>query len=127
MFKLKNDSLSVATIIAIGFMTGVVNGFLGVGGGTFLIPALVFGLKVPEHLAHGSTVATILPTSIVSTIVYASNRLLDVNLATKVALGGMVGAYIGARLMNRLSPTTLRRIFAIFIFIAGLRMLIARG
>lgn len=127
MIGVKSDSLSVAKVVVIGFVTGIVNGFLGVGGGTFLIPALVFGLKVPEHLAHGSTVATILPTSIVSTFVYASNRLLDVSLAVKVALGGMVGAYIGARLMNRLSPTTLRRIFALFIFAAGLRMLTARG
>lgn len=111
-------------ISIVGILTGLVNGLLGIGGGTILIPAMVFMLKEKQHVAHGTSLAVILPTAFVSALIYKYNQNLDLNLSFKVALGAMLGGYLGAKLMNLLSPPSLKKIFGLFMMIAGLRMVL---
>ena len=107
----------------IGIITGLTNGLLGIGGGTILIPAMVFLLEEKQHIAHGTSLAVILPTAIVSTVVYHANSQIDWSLALKIALSGMVGGYLGAKLMEQIPAASLRRLFGIFMAAAGLRMI----
>lgn len=109
---------------SIGLMAGLINGLLGIGGGPILVPALVFACCLPEHEAHGTAVAAVLFTSAVSAAVYVAHGRLDLSLAGQVALGGVVGSYLGARLMPRLKAQVLRRLYAAFLAAAGLRMLL---
>lgn len=109
-------------LLAIGLITGLVNGLLGIGGGTILIPCMVFLLGISQHQAHGTSLAIILPTALVSSIIYGLNNDLDIKLSLQVALGGMAGGYLGARLMNYIPAATLKKFFALFMFLAGLRM-----
>lgn len=115
--------ISFFYLAIIGVVTGLVNGLLGIGGGTILIPAMVFLLGVSQHQAHGTSLAIILPTTIASCIVYGINNDLNYTIAFEVALGGMVGGYLGAKLMNKISGNRLRQFFGIFMFLAGLRMM----
>lgn len=110
---------------AAGAATGLINGLLGIGGGSFLVPVLVLMLGMDEHEAHGTSLATILPTSCISAAIYASRSLVDFPTAGWAATGGAVGAYIGAKLMRRMSPSFLRRLFAIFLAVAAVRMIFA--
>lgn len=109
---------------AIGIITGLINGLIGIGGGTILIPAMVFLLGEKQHVAHGTSLAIILPTAIVSTYIYQSNNNLDWILALQIAASGMIGGYLGAKLMQRIPPMRLKQIFGIFMIIAGTRMLL---
>ncbi len=111
-------------IFAIGVVTGLVNGLLGIGGGTIAIPAMVFLLGVKQHQAHGTSLAIIFPTALVSTIIYGFNNNLDIMLALKVASAGMFGGYLGAKLMTKIPANTLKKIFATFMILAGLRMVL---
>lgn len=113
----------LALIFVIGLISGLVNGLLGIGGGTILIPAMVFLLCERQHQAHGTSLAIILPTALVSSVIYQSHGNLDIMIAIKVAASGMVGGYLGAKIMNRLPPVTLQKIFGVFMGIAGLRMM----
>lgn len=115
---------NIITLGAIGIVTGLVNGLLGIGGGTILIPAMIFLLGVKQHKAHGTSLLIILPTAIMSTIIYSFKGNLDLSLSFKVALGAVIGGYIGARLMNRIPAKTLKKMFGIFMVIAGLRMVL---
>lgn len=115
----------ILKMLLVGLLTGLINGLLGIGGGTILIPAMVFLMDVRQHKAHGTSLAVILPTALVSTVVYGMNKNLNIGLAIKVATSGMVGGYIGAKLMNHISATHLRKFFGIFMIVAGLRMVIA--
>lgn len=108
---------------AAGLLVGAVNGLLGVGGGTLLVPALVFWFRLPDHQAHGTAILTVGLTSVVSAWVYAGRGLVDWSLAAQVAAGGVVGALAGARLMRSLRPRTLRQMYGIFLVLLGLRML----
>lgn len=108
----------------IGLCTGLVNGLLGIGGGTIAIPAMVFLLGVEQHKAHGTSLAIILPTSIISLYIYYRYNFLDWGLITKIVLSGMIGGYIGAKLMNHIPAGILRKIFGVFMALAGLRMVL---
>ncbi|PKM81870.1 MAG: sulfite exporter TauE/SafE family protein [Firmicutes bacterium HGW-Firmicutes-14] len=109
-------------LIIIGIITGFINGLLGIGGGTILIPSMVFLLGVAQHQAHGTSLAVIMPTTIASCIIYGLNKDLDFRVALQVVTGGIAGGYLGARLMNRISAGRLRQFFGVFMFLAGIRM-----
>ncbi len=115
--------LTLATLIGIGIVTGLVNGLLGIGGGTILIPAMVFALGVSQHQAHGTSLAVILPTTVASCVIYGLNNDLNYTVALEVAMGGILGGYLGAKLMNKIPADRLRQFFGVFMFLAGLRMM----
>ncbi len=108
----------------IGILTGLINGLIGIGGGTILIPAMVFILGEEQHTAHGTSLAIILPTAIVSTFVYQANGHMDWELAIKVATSGMLGGYLGAKLMEHIPAPKLKKLFGIFMAAAGIRMVL---
>ncbi|HEX2944876.1 MAG TPA: sulfite exporter TauE/SafE family protein [Clostridia bacterium] len=110
--------------VAIGLVTGAANGLFGSGGGTIAVPAMVHFLGAEEHKAHATAISVILPLTVVSSVFYISKGYADWGLTLKVTLGGLIGGYIGARLLNVCPEKWLRRIFAIFMAAAGIRMIL---
>lgn len=108
----------------LGLVAGVVNGLLGIGGGTILIPGMVYLLGVRQHHAHATSLLIVLPTSLVSMLVYYSQGNIQIRPLLSLALATSIGAVIGAVLMNYCRPSLLRRGFALFMLVAGLRMLL---
>lgn len=111
-------------IFVIGLLSGIVNGLLGIGGGTILIPAMVFLLGEEQHQAHGTALLTMLPIALVSTLLYGFKGSLNYSLALTVASSGVFGGYIGAKLMNKIPAHQLKKVFAVFLILAGVRMVI---
>lgn len=121
----KNDrKMKYLKCALIGIITGVANGLFGSGGGTIAVPAMVHLLQAEEHKAHATAIAVILPLTIVSSVFYISKGYADWELTIKVILGGLVGGYIGARLLTVCPENILRKLFAIFMAIAGIRMIV---
>ncbi|WP_418792452.1 sulfite exporter TauE/SafE family protein [Phosphitispora sp. TUW77] len=116
--------ISLLIIIMIGIITGLINGLLGIGGGTILIPAMVFFMGITQHQAHGTSLAVILPTTLASCLIYGLNHDLNLNLTIQVIAGSIGGGYLGAKLLNKIPAPKLRRFFGIFMFLAGLRMML---
>jgi uncharacterized membrane protein YfcA len=106
-----------------GFGAGVAGGLFGVGGGLVLIPILtgLFGLS--QHQAHGTSLAVIGATALVSVIVYALHGNVAWGTAALVAIASMFTARIGARLTTRFSPYGLAKAFAVFLFLVAIRLL----
>lgn len=111
-------------LLIIGLITGFVNGIFGSGGGTIIVPALIFIIGIEDHKSHATAISVILPLSIISTIVYMSHGVLNLNIAVFVAIGGIVGGFIGAKLLNIIPSRILRKIFGIFMIIAAIRLVI---
>jgi hypothetical protein len=118
---MKNNKLILKSSI-IGLISGFINGLFGSGGGTIIVPSLTFILGLSQHKAHATALMIILPLSIISSIIYFNSQLIDFPITLKVSLGAMIGAYIGAKTLNKIPNIWLRKIFGVFMIIAAIRM-----
>lgn len=109
-------------LTSIGFFAGIVNGLFGSGGGTILVLSLVFISKIVDHKAHATAIAIILPLTIISSFIYIKYEIPSMQIALYAALGSMSGAYIGSKLLNKLSISFLRKLFGFVMIIAAIRM-----
>jgi uncharacterized membrane protein YfcA len=116
--------MTVALVVVVGLLAGTMAAALGVGGGIVFVPALVVLLDFTQHEAQGTSLAVIIPTAIIATIVHARHGRVDWRAAVPVALGGAVGALAGAALALRLDGELLRRLFAVLLIALAIRMLL---
>ncbi len=108
----------------IGILTGFANGLFGAGGGTIVVPCMERFLKIEEHKAHATAIAVILPLCILSMFIYLRNSDIDWVMVTIISAGGLVGGYVGARLLNKISGKWLHKIFGIFMIAAAVKMIL---
>ncbi len=123
MDRRKVNRRNIILCVVIGLVTGLTNGLFGSGGGTIAVPAMVHFLKADEHKAHATAISVILPLTLVSSVFYISKGFVDWGLTLKVTLGGVIGGYIGAKLLNKCPEKLLRKIFAVFMAAAGVKMI----
>ncbi len=123
MKKEKNENKNKKFALLIGAVAGVVNGIFGGGGGMLVVPMLVMLLNCPPKKAHATALIIILPLSLVSGIIYAIFGNLNVNIATPVSIGVVLGGVLGAFLLSKLSSKWVIIIFSLTMAIAGAKML----
>ncbi|GAB0149535.1 MULTISPECIES: sulfite exporter TauE/SafE family protein [Marichromatium] len=123
--------VEVIALIALGLCSGLLAGLFGVGGGAVIVPALMllfplFDLGGPwlAHLAVGTSLATIIGTGIASTLAHHGRGGVRWELVARLAPGIVLGAWIGAALAGVLPEVWLRRLFAVFLAVMGLRMVL---
>ena len=117
-------SICYKKLLLIGLFTGLVNGLFGSGGGTVLVPCLVFVMNVEDHKAHATAIAIILPLSILSSFIYYRYNVVDIALTAKVAIGSVLGGVVGSMLLNKLSINVLRKVFGVIMIAAAVRMVL---
>lgn len=105
----------VLTCIGVGLIAGLMSGLFGVGGGTVIVPLLVFLLAFDQRLAAGTSLAAIVPTSAVGVVSYALHGSVAWIPALILAAGAVGGAQIGTWLLPRLSQFVLRLAFVVFL------------
>lgn len=110
-------------IIIISLMAGMISGFFSSGGGMLLVPFFTHILKLDEVKARGTSVFCIVFFTVASSFFYMSNKYIDYNLGIKCAVGGIVGAVIGSKLLMKLDKKILKILFIIFLFYSGIRIL----
>lgn len=108
----------------LGLVVGIINGVFGSGGGTILVPSLVFLMGVEDHKAHATAISIILPLSIISSFIYFRYNVVDFATTLKVVAGSILGAFTGSSLLNRVPVNALRKIFGVFMIIAAIRMVL---
>ncbi len=112
----------------IGGGVGIFTGMSGLGGGFIMVPAFVYLLHSPVKIAIGSSMASFVWFALVGGIIKISQGLCDVPAAIAMGFGAMAGALIGARLVSRFKPATLKTIFGfIFLYISLKYILIYFG
>lgn len=124
MKKSKSKLIRYLKYVGIGLVTGAANGLFGSGGGTIAVPAMVLLLDTDEHKAHATAIAVILPLTLISAYTYVSRGYADWPLTLKVTIGGAAGGFIGAKLLNICPEKILRKVFAVFMIAAAVRMIL---
>jgi len=107
-----------------GLLAGFINGLLGSGGGVLVVLYLTIIAKIDQKKAQATAIAVILPLAILSSIIYSRDGYVQWPLLWKVSLGGIAGAILGAFLLNKIKGKLLKKLFGVFLVIAGLRMLL---
>ena len=116
-------ALQLIILIAIGLMSGLLAGVLGVGGAIVVIPALVFILGLTQHEAQGTSLAFMVPPiGIFAAWNYWKAGYVNWKFALILALTFMAGAYLGSLFSVNMSEKVLRKIFSILLFAAALKM-----
>ncbi len=107
-----------------GGIIGLVNGFLASGGGIAAVLILERRLKIETKKAHATAIAVILPLSAASVLVYGISGYTDAAPAIKAAAGGIVGAVIGAKILNNLPKKYIKIGFGAVMLIAAWQMFV---
>lgn len=105
-----------------GFLAGLVNALFGAGGGLIAVSAFK-GAGFPQKKAQTSAIAVILPLCLISSAVYTLRGYFSLGDALPYLPFGLVGAFIGARLLKKTPEVTLKKIFALFLIYTGIKML----
>lgn len=105
--------------LLIGFASGIISG-MGIGGGTILIPALVFIIGTKQQVAQSINLLVFIPSAIAALFVHVKKRNIEKGLLLKLALTGCVGAVIGSLLAVNLDSSLLKKFFGVFLFIVGI-------
>ena len=111
--------------ILMGFFAGVVSGFFGAGGGLLLVPYMTGILKEEEVESRATTILCIFFMVLTSSFFYFNQDAIDWGLALKCAIGGVIGSWIGSKLLVRINQNILRILFIIFLVYAGFTMILA--
>lgn len=98
-----------------GAAVGALTGFLGVGGGFLIVPALVMLVGLPMQQAIGTSLVIIMMNSAAGAIGHLGEAALDLSVIGIFVSAGLLGTYVGVRLMHRLKPEQLRHAFALFV------------
>lgn len=106
-----------------GIISGFVNGFFGGGGGMIVVPMLTYLLKFEQKQAHATSIAVILPITVVSSIIYLIGGKNDFGIIGACTLGVFLGGILGAKLLKKASNQIIGYIFCAVMAIAGIRML----
>lgn len=112
-------------MVGLGMAAGVLGGLLGIGGAALVIPGLVLLAGFSQHRAHGTSLAIVLFMSLAGTLTYSRFGHLDWRMSAELAVGGIVGAGIGARIVGRMTGAALRRLFCLLLIAVGARMILA--
>ncbi len=113
-----SDVLAVTS----GFLVGVVSGLIGIGGGVLLVPIMVIGFKFEQHLAQGTSLAAILPTSIVGALTHSRSGNVALKQALIMGVAGALVVIFGATLALWLHGEVLARLFGAFLLFSAYRL-----
>ena len=129
-----NEIFYLLTVLAIAAaVAGFMAGLLGVGGGIIMVPALYYAFTVLDfdivtrmHLAVGTSLAIIIPTSIISTLTHKEHDAVDFNMVKSFGIFILIGVFFGTFLAVNLKTPALVLFFSIFAFMVGLFFIFLR-
>lgn len=106
----------IVTFIAIGLAAGVLSGLFGIGGGVLIVPALIYFAQFPFKAATGTSLGVfVLPVALLGAWTYYQNGHLHFRASALIALGLVVGSWLGARLAQEIPGVIHQRLFALLL------------
>ena len=119
--------LAIAGGLLLGLIIGMISGIIGIGGGAFLIPALIFFYGMSQKTAQGTSVATLLlPIGIFAFWTYYKAGHVDLKLALLIAIRFAIGGWFGGLWAQHLPDVVLRRGFALLLVALAIKLVIVR-
>jgi uncharacterized protein len=119
--------MNIMLYLLLGMVAGILSGLIGIGGGTIIVPALIFLFGFSQHLAQGTTLALLVPPiGILAAWTYYKQGYVDLHIAALICIGFFFGGLLGAKLATHLSNVILERIFGVALLLIALKMIFAK-
>ncbi|GAA1637638.1 sulfite exporter TauE/SafE family protein [Microbacterium flavum] len=112
--------LTGAGLVAVGLVTGILSGLLGVGGGVVVVPALILLFGTSDLIAKGTSLLMMIPTAVSGTIGNIRRSNVDLAAAALIGVAACTTTALGAWIATLLDPLVANILFALFlVFIAA--------
>jgi uncharacterized membrane protein YfcA len=109
--------------LGLGIFAGILSGLVGVGGGIIIVPALVYFFGMDEKTAQGTSLAVLLPpTGLLAFLRYYQTGHTDLKIGALIVVGLLLGGWFGGGFAQQLPEMTLRKIFAVLLFVTAIKM-----
>lgn len=113
--------------ITLGLIAGIFGGMFGIGGGTILIPALVYLFGLTQHQAQGTTLAIMVPPiGLLAAWRYWQAGNVKLSMAGFICAGFFLGGLLGAHLIHNVSDPMLKKLFGVYLLIISVRMIFTK-
>jgi uncharacterized membrane protein YfcA len=111
-------------LIIIGLFGGIMSGFIGIGGGVIIVPALIYVIGFPQHMAQGTSLFLMLPPiGILAFMNYYKAGQVNLAYGAIIAVAFILGGYFGSKLSLKLSPAIVKSIFGLVMAYVAFRMI----
>lgn len=106
-----------------GFFIGIFTGIVGLGGGYALVPGLIYLFGAPVYVTMGTSLATMIPLAVVGGGIKLIQGYVAIGAGLLLAAGTVVGAQVGAAVIKKFKPTTLKLIFGIYFLYVSVKFI----
>ena len=111
----------------LGVVAGIFGGMFGIGGGTILIPALVYLFGLTQHQAQGTTLAIMVPPiGLLAALSYWQAGNVKLSMAGFICIGFFIGGLIGANFVQNLTDPLLKRLFGAYLLFVAVDMMLGK-
>jgi uncharacterized membrane protein YfcA len=115
---------TIILLALIGLAAGILSGMIGIGGGIIIVPALVFVLGFSQQKAQGTSLGLLLlPIGILAVINYYKQGFIDLKVIGIMCVTFVLGGWLGSKLSLSLPQETVKKIFAVVLFVVAAKML----
>ncbi len=119
--------MNAMAYVMLGVVAGICGGMFGIGGGSIMIPALVYLFAFTQHQAQGTTLAAMVPPiGLLAAYRYWQSGNVKMSVAAWICLGFVVGGYLGAGLVQQVPDALLKKGFGVFLLVVSLHMILAK-
>ncbi len=110
----------------IGISAGILSGFVGIGGGIVIVPALIYFLNFTQHQAQGTSLfVLVLPVVLLSVMNYWKTDNVNWKFGLVIASTFIIGGYLGSKLALKLSPGMVKFVFGLIMAYVSFKMVVS--
>lgn len=120
----KMDFNAFIILVFIGLFAGMMSGFVGIGGGVVIVPALVYLMGMTQHGAQGTSLLLMLPPiGILAVMNYYKAGSINIWFGVVIAIFFIIGGYFGSKISLRMNPSYVKLIFGLLMLYVAFRMI----
>lgn len=117
---------TIIILALIGISAGILSGFIGIGGGIVIVPALVYFLGFTQHEAQGTSLfVLVLPVVFLAMMNYWKTDNVNWKFGLVIASTFIIGGYLGSKLSLKLSPGMVKLVFGLIMAYVSFKLVIS--
>ncbi len=117
------DIQQLLILLAIGICAGMISGFIGIGGGVVIVPALIYFMGMTQFQAQGTSLALMLPPiGILAFMNYYKDGHINLQYAGIIAVAFIIGGFLGSKIALKMNPNVVKFIFGIIMLYVAIRL-----